>query len=210
MRLSEIGITSHVGARALKFNDILRRHIISHCNAPDGEGSSGKRRGRHEHAESLVPADILELVLRPTHIPHRKDTAERPRVGLLNTKAMYAYAFAIAITELSLTHIVTFDTSATSPSPGQNVTDEPLWDLNPPNPLPIIIRATDGHSQSKDKTKNKNKVKLSTLVQPDDLEAFFTRYAEVCKTSMQSLKKRDRKKAKSKKKGKKPNPEEKK
>jgi signal recognition particle subunit SRP14 len=67
----------------------------------------------------------------------------------------------------------------------------------------VLIRATDGKSQSKDKKKNKDKVKISTIVQPDDLEAFFARYAEVCKSGMQSLKKRDRskrKKDKSKKK----------
>lgn len=58
------------------------------------------------------------------------------------------------------------------------------------------MRATDGKSQSKDRKKNKDKIKLSTIVQPDDLEAFFTRYAEVCKAGMQSLKKRDRSKRK--------------
>ena len=48
-------------------------------------------------------------------------------------------------------------------------------------------------------------MKLSTIVQPDDIEGFFARYAEVCKAGMQSLKKRDRskrKKDKGKKKGK--------
>ncbi|KAF2766533.1 signal recognition particle, SRP9/SRP14 subunit [Teratosphaeria nubilosa] len=99
---------------------------------------------------------------------------------------------------------LTFDTSASSPSPTK-VQDDPLWDLHPPNPLPIIVRATDGKSQLKDRQKNKEKVKLSTIVQPDDIESFYTRYAEVCKAGMQSLKKRDRskrKKDKGKKKGK--------
>lgn len=68
------------------------------------------------------------------------------------------------------------------------------------------MRATDGKTTKSDKkTKNKDKVKLSTIVQPDDIEAFFARYAEVCKAGMQSLKKRDRskrKKDKGKKKGK--------
>ncbi|EME80943.1 uncharacterized protein MYCFIDRAFT_57063 [Pseudocercospora fijiensis CIRAD86] len=105
---------------------------------------------------------------------------------------------------------LTFNTSVSSPPLGQKVADDPLWDLNPPNPLPIIIRATDGKSRSEERIKNKNKVKLSTIVQPDDLDIFFTRYAEVCKAGMQSLKKRDRKKAKSKKKGKKAATEEKK
>lgn len=68
------------------------------------------------------------------------------------------------------------------------------------------MRATNGRSTESDKkTKNKDKPKLSTIVQPDDIEAFFARYAEVCKPGMQSLKKRDRskrKKDKGKKKGK--------
>ncbi len=50
-------------------------------------------------------------------------------------------------------------------------------------------------------------MKLSTVVQADELEGFFTRYAEVWKGGMLGLKKRDRsgrkaKAKKSKKKGK--------
>lgn len=58
------------------------------------------------------------------------------------------------------------------------------------------MRASDGDTKSQDGTKNKDHVKISTVVQPDDLEAFFVRYAEVCKASMLSLRKRDRKKRK--------------
>lgn len=44
---------------------------------------------------------------------------------------------------------------------------------------------------------------MSTVVQPDELEGFFVRYAEVCKEGMaRGLKKRDRKGRKTKKKGK--------
>lgn len=64
------------------------------------------------------------------------------------------------------------------------------------------MRATDGNSQTKDRKKSE-KVKLSTIVQPDELEAFYTRYADVCKQGMQSLKKRDRSKRKKQKQGKK-------
>ena len=44
-------------------------------------------------------------------------------------------------------------------------------------------------------------MKLSTIVQADELDGFFTRYAEVCKAGMSGLKKRDRsgRKAKAKK-----------
>lgn len=99
--------------------------------------------------------------------------------------------------------VVTFDVDS-APSPPAKIADDPFWDLNPPNPLPIIVRATDGQSIKSDKkTRNPDKVKLSTIVQPDDIDTFFARYAEVCKAGMQSLKKRDRskrKKDKSKKK----------
>jgi signal recognition particle subunit SRP14 len=60
----------------------------------------------------------------------------------------------------------------------------------------MIMRASDGETQSKDRVKNKDHVNISTIVQPDDLEAFFTRYAEVCKATMLSLRKRDRRKRK--------------
>lgn len=91
---------------------------------------------------------------------------------------------------------VAFDIDGT-PTPPAKVPDDPLWDLNPPNPLPIVIRATDGASTKSDKkTKNPDKVKLSTIVQPDDIDAFFARYADVCKASMTSLRKRDRSKRK--------------
>lgn len=90
------------------------------------------------------------------------------------------------------------------------VADDPLWDLNPPNPLPIIVRATDGKTHDKDHKKRTDKVKLSTVLQPDDLEAFYARYAEVCKAGMQALKKRDRSKRKKTKAKKKTGTEEKK
>ncbi|KAI9925605.1 hypothetical protein ASPWEDRAFT_29042 [Aspergillus wentii DTO 134E9] len=72
----------------------------------------------------------------------------------------------------------------------------------------ILIRATDGNTNApnpksyKDKKKAASKkVKLSTVVAFEDLEAFYTRYADVCKGGMTGLKKRDRKKGKAKAKG---------
>lgn len=71
----------------------------------------------------------------------------------------------------------------------------------------ILIRATDGNTNAPNPKNNKvekktiTKVKLSTIVAPEDLEAFYTRYAEVCKAGMTGLKKRDRKKGKAKGKG---------
>ena len=78
-------------------------------------------------------------------------------------------------------------------------TSEQFPDLHPSKPLPVIIRATNGKS----KDKLKDKIKLSTIVETDALEAFFAKYAEVCKLGMSGLKKRDRSKAKEKLKAKK-------
>ncbi|KAL8745037.1 MAG: hypothetical protein Q9190_002785 [Brigantiaea leucoxantha] len=77
--------------------------------------------------------------------------------------------------------------------------DIPFADLKPSDPLPILIRATNGKS----KEHRKDKIKLSTIVQANELDAFFARYADVMKAGMSGLKKRDRrgrKKAKAKKK----------
>lgn len=84
-------------------------------------------------------------------------------------------------------------------SEGTPTATQPFSDLNPPKPLPIIIRATNGKSMEQ----KSKKIKLSTIVESDALDAFFARYAEVCKTGMSLLKKRDRSKAKEKLKAKK-------
>lgn len=76
--------------------------------------------------------------------------------------------------------------------------NDPLSDLNPPNPLPVLIRASNGAAPAERKAGKK--VKFSTVVQPGDLEGFYERYAEVCKKGFEGLKKRDR--SKKKKKGK--------
>lgn len=77
--------------------------------------------------------------------------------------------------------------------------NEQFPDLNPSKSIPILIRATDGKS----KKNRDDKIKLSTVVQPDALDGFFARYAEICKLGMSGLKKRNRSKAKEKQKAKK-------
>lgn len=82
-------------------------------------------------------------------------------------------------------------------------------DADKQNQPSILIRASDGNTNSKNpKThpevkgkKKESKLKLSTIVQPSELETFYARYAEVCKTGMTGLKKRDRKLKKAKAKG---------
>ncbi|EKV04142.1 Signal recognition particle 14kD protein, putative [Penicillium digitatum] len=96
-----------------------------------------------------------------------------------------------------------------------NLTQKPLIDVPgaiSTNSQPsILIRATDGNtntpnlkSASKEtqvSKKKSQKVKLSTVVSPDEIEAFYVRYAEVCKAGMTGLKKRDRRGRKAKTKG---------
>tara|TARA_R110002003_G_scaffold104_37_gene8523 strand:+ start:9160 stop:9453 length:294 start_codon:yes stop_codon:yes gene_type:complete len=93
---------------------------------------------------------------------------------------------------------------STPPSPTK-VADDPLWDTHPESPLPILIRASNNGSSKRKGTDREdiNKIVLSTVVKPDDLDGFFVRYAEACKTGMTTLKKRDRKKGKKDKKKKK-------
>jgi len=88
------------------------------------------------------------------------------------------------------------DTDVDAPEP---TVERSFPDLNPSKPLPIIIRATNGKS----KEHRDKKIKLSTVVDPNALEAFFVKYAEVCKLGMSGLKKRDRSKQKEKLKAKK-------
>lgn len=72
--------------------------------------------------------------------------------------------------------------SSSSSSPGQN--------------FPVLIRATNG--KAGDDRKAGKKVKLSTVVDSDALDAFYTRYADICKAGMSALKPRDRSKRKTK------------
>ncbi|KAI1105391.1 signal recognition particle 14kD protein [Jackrogersella minutella] len=72
-------------------------------------------------------------------------------------------------------------------------------DMHPPRPMPILIRATN----AKGKERRQDKIKISTVVDPESLPAFFDKYAEVCKSGMTTLKPRDRSKRKGKAKKKK-------
>ncbi|KAK5653544.1 hypothetical protein OQA88_8803 [Cercophora sp. LCS_1] len=66
-------------------------------------------------------------------------------------------------------------------------------------PQTILVRATN----RKGRDERGEKIKLLTLVEPSDLDGFFARYAEVCKTGMGGLKPRDRTKRRAKQKKKK-------
>ncbi|KAJ6440876.1 signal recognition particle protein domain-containing protein [Purpureocillium lavendulum] len=92
---------------------------------------------------------------------------------------------AVYLIQKRLTH----DQEGPAPTP-----DSPFPDLSPSQPMPIIFRASNGKSG---KSKG-DKVKLSTVVKPHELDAFYSRYAEVCKAGMTALKPRDRSKKKAK------------
>jgi signal recognition particle subunit SRP14 len=74
---------------------------------------------------------------------------------------------------------------------------EPFPDLNPTTTYPVLVRATN----DKPKGDRATKVKISTVLEAKDLDAFMVRLAEVCRAGMTGLKPRDRsrKKAKAKK-----------
>jgi signal recognition particle subunit SRP14 len=98
---------------------------------------------------------------------------------------------------------------------GEDNEEPEMQELNPSLPqnldqahsttLPIIIRATNGNPKTKkgdrwvvSKQSASKRIKLSTVVNPEDLDAFYAKYAEVCKAGMGALKKRDRSKRKKK------------
>ncbi|KAI9797897.1 MAG: hypothetical protein M1833_005097 [Piccolia ochrophora] len=98
---------------------------------------------------------------------------------------------SIYLTQKCLSH-------ATSSNPKTSPTNTGAGDSESASPSSILVRATNGKS----KEHRKEKIKISTVVDSDALDTFFTRYAEICKSGMQALKKRDRsgrKKAKAKK-----------
>lgn len=82
--------------------------------------------------------------------------------------------------------------------------DDPLADLKGTDDgvsYPVIVRATNG--KSGEDRKAGRKMKLATVVQSDALDAFYARYAEICKAGMLALKPRVRTKRKTKSKKKK-------
>ncbi|EXJ67261.1 uncharacterized protein A1O5_09908 [Cladophialophora psammophila CBS 110553] len=113
-------------------------------------------------------------------------------------------------TLLSATHAATHGSVHLTQKPLKLTTDQA------PSPSPsssqILIRASNGLSKphrleatkgSKSGYAKKEKVKFATVVETSELEAFYTRYAEICKKGMEGLRKRDKKKAKEKAKAKK-------
>ncbi|EPS44663.1 hypothetical protein H072_1360 [Dactylellina haptotyla CBS 200.50] len=82
-------------------------------------------------------------------------------------------------------------------SPSDPATSTASADGAEPSSLPILIRATNG--KSNDLRHEGKRIKFSTVVEAEQLEAFFTKYAETCKQGLTGLKKKVRKSKKSKK-----------
>ncbi|AEO67734.1 uncharacterized protein THITE_2116699 [Thermothielavioides terrestris NRRL 8126] len=124
------------------------------------------------------------------HLTHDEFFAKL--TDLFNTRKTRAHG-SVYLTQKRLTFNQA-TTATTTTGTASSAADDPLADLHPAQPLPVLIRATDGKS----KERRASKVKLSTVVDPADLEAFYARYAEVCKAGMSALKPRDRTKRKAK------------
>ncbi|KAM0511761.1 hypothetical protein ACHAPE_009551 [Trichoderma viride] len=125
------------------------------------------------------------------YLTQKRRKTSPPQPAQLGYNYHLALEFGSNLLSLS-SNLVTYD-------PSEKSTTAKLFpDLLPDKPLPIIIKATNGKS----KRDRSDKEKLSTVVQPHDLEAFYVRYADVCKAGMTLLKPRDKskKKAKAKKK----------
>ncbi|KAG8162890.1 hypothetical protein KVR01_007368 [Diaporthe batatas] len=91
------------------------------------------------------------------------------------------------------------DSSAPEPTAKDALAD--IKDSEGGASYPVLVRATNG--KSGDDRKAGQRVKLATVVQSDDLDAFYARYAEICKAGMLALKPRVRTKRKTKSKKKK-------
>ena len=144
-------------------------------------------------------ADTNSLVPHPPVSPLRISQHLQPRLHLSHPETTYVASLIppnISIPDEP--SIVSLQDSPAAVTDTLPPSSSPFADLHSPHPLPVLIRATDGKS----KDERKNRVKISTIVQADDLEKFFVRYAEICKVGMGGLKKRDRsgRKAKAKKK----------
>lgn len=76
-----------------------------------------------------------------------------------------------------------------------NVNDDNKFEQNTET-YPILIRISMNSEKSKASTLSKPKTKLSTVVETNNLDKFWTDYAQVIKNGFVGLKKKDKKKNK--------------
>jgi len=102
-----------------------------------------------------------------------------------------------------LTSLTTLLTSTHASSHGSVfLTQKPMPSTETSESSRTLIRASNGKSKIHRNAKSGKspKIKLSTVVEAEDLSAFYAKYAEACKKGMEGLRKRDKKKAKAKRK----------
>lgn len=131
-----------------------------------------------------IPGENLTMAL---FFSFKNDVSGLKRFDLMSSLTMLAVSYGIDVS------------SPPSAPSGTSALEDSFADLQPASPFPILIRATNGKS----KDELGKKIKLSTIVHSDGLENFYQHYADVCKSGMHGLRKRDRagrKKAKAKEK----------
>jgi hypothetical protein len=99
---------------------------------------------------------------------------------------------SIYITQKRLSYTIDKEIDGTLPFSDLPADVKPILHDSTPKTksYPVLIRITDGN---KDKSK---KMKLSTVVQPENLDLFWNEYTNILKTGFVGLKKKSKKKAK--------------
>lgn len=183
----------------LKTSILLRRAqypSLSHRTIHSQDASTSRPRGGMPFPTLHTHSTILS---KPNPKPRHKSNFKKKQffttlTTLLSTTSQKARG-SIFLTQKPLLNTDTTNSSST-PSILIRATD---GNTNAPNPKPS--KAGDAAATKSKKPSTSQKVKLSTVVAPEELEAFYAKYAEVCKAGMTGLKKRDRKRGKAKGKG---------
>ncbi|KAJ6257826.1 hypothetical protein Dda_7615 [Drechslerella dactyloides] len=131
-------------------------------------------------ASKKKPTRTTSTFTKTTYPPSTADDLKADLLALLSSTASPSSSAA---------GTATASTGLTTPAPEDPAAPSPS--------LPVLIRATNG--KSNDARHDGKHIKLSTVVEADQLEAFFTRYAEAWKQGLTALKKKVRKGKKSKK-----------
>ncbi|KAK2858392.1 hypothetical protein FQN49_004778 [Arthroderma sp. PD_2] len=149
-----------------------------------------------EHSERLSAGYSDGLVI--DTLPAVTSTGATMSKPHLANEEFFAFLESLLTKQSGSSRGSVFLTQKRFPSPPTNKAEsQTVSDTPSSSPPLILIRASNGKHKD-------SKAKASTVVKPEELEAFYRRYAEICKAGMVGLKKRDRSaKKKGKAKGKK-------
>lgn len=155
----------------------------------------------------------------PHHSPiHKRDSIPpNPSHELIHSPCLNLQFLARLATLFTSTHSSGHGSIYLTQKPLVSAAESTSASSSPPALTPqVLIRATDGLSKShrvakpaNNKSKSQSagsirpKVRLATVLDAEDVDSFYAKYAEVCKKGMEALRKRDKKKAKEKAKAKK-------